>query len=55
MIVIDSENIDSLDSDAIAKKAQEKFLNSKEDLKAFRPEIANPIYSSIPQYKKVNE
>ena len=55
LIVIDSENIDSLDSDAIAKKAQEKFLNSKEDIKAFRPEIANPIYSSIPQYKKVNE
>lgn len=55
LIVIDSENIDSLDSDVIAKKALEKFINSKEDIKAFSPDIANPIYSSIPQYKKVNE
>jgi hypothetical protein len=55
LIVIDSENIDSLDSDVIAKKALEKFINPKEGIKAFSPDIANPIYSSIPQYKKINE
>ena len=53
LIVIDSDDVDNLDSDAVAKKALEMYLNSKNN--SFKPDNANPIYSSIPQYKKVNE
>jgi tRNA A37 threonylcarbamoyladenosine modification protein TsaB len=55
LIIIDSDDVDSLDADAVAKKAIEKYLNSKNNLDSFKPDTANPIYSSIPQYKKVNE
>ena len=55
LIVIDSDDIDGLDSDAVAKKALEKYLDSKNNSDLFKPDTANPIYSSIPQYKKVNE
>ena len=53
LIVIDSDDVDNLDSDTVAKKALEMYLNSKNN--SFKPDTANPIYSSIPQYKKVNE
>jgi hypothetical protein len=33
----------------------EKYLKSKKNIEVFKPDNANPIYSSIPQYKKVNE
>ena len=55
LIVIDSDGIDNLDSDAVAKEALEKYLNSKNNSNSFKPDTANPIYSSIPQYKKINE
>jgi len=55
LIIIDSDDVDNLDADAVAKKAIEKYLNSKNNLDSFKPDTANPIYSSIPQYKKVNE
>jgi tRNA A37 threonylcarbamoyladenosine modification protein TsaB len=55
LIIIDSDDVDSLDADAVAKKAIEKYLNSKNNLDSFKPDTANPIYSLIPQYKKVNE
>ena len=55
LIVIDSDDVDNLDSDVVAKKALEKYLNSKNNSDLFKPDNANPIYSSIPQYKKVNE
>ena len=55
LIIIDSDDVDNLDADAVAKKALEKYLNSKNNLDSFNPDTANPIYSSIPQYKKVNE
>jgi tRNA A37 threonylcarbamoyladenosine modification protein TsaB len=55
LIIIDSDDVDSLDADAVAKKAIEKYLNTKNNLDSFKPDTANPIYSSIPQYKKVNE
>ena len=55
LIVIDSDDVDNLDSDAVAKKALEMYLNSKNNSDSFKPDTANPIYSSVPQYKKVNE
>ena len=55
LIVIDSDGIDNLDSDAVAKEALEKYLNAKNNSNSFKPDTANPIYSSIPQYKKINE
>lgn len=55
LIIIDSDDVDNLDADAVAKKAIEKYLNTKNNLDSFKPDTANPIYSSIPQYKKVNE
>jgi tRNA A37 threonylcarbamoyladenosine modification protein TsaB len=55
LIVIDTDNIDILCSDEVAKKAMEKYLKSKKNIEVFKPDNANPIYSSIPQYKKVNE
>ena len=55
LIVIDTDDIDKIDSDAVAKKALDQYLNSKNNTDSFKPDNANPIYSSIPQYKKVNE
>ena len=55
LIVIDSDGVDKIDSDAVAKKALVHYLNSKNNIGSFKPDNANPIYSSIPQYKKVNE
>ena len=55
LIVIDTDDVDKIDSDAVAKKALDQYLNSKNNLDSFKPDNANPIYSSIPQYKKVNE
>ena len=55
LIVIDTDDVDKIDSDAVAKKALDQYLNSKNNTDLFKPDNANPIYSSIPQYKKVNE
>ena len=55
LIVIDTDDVDKIDSDAVAKKALDQYLNSKNNIDSFKPDNANPIYSSIPQYKKVNE
>ena len=55
LIVIDTDDVDKIDSDAVAKKALDQYLNSKNNTDLFKPDYANPIYSSIPQYKKVNE
>ena len=55
LIVIDTDDIDKIDSNAVAKKALDQYLNSKNNTDSFKPDNANPIYSSIPQYKKVNE
>ena len=55
LIVIDTDDVDKIDSDAVAKKALDQYLNSKNNTDSFKPDNANPIYSSIPQYKKVNE
>jgi tRNA A37 threonylcarbamoyladenosine modification protein TsaB len=55
LIVINSDDIEYIDSDVVAKKALDKYINSKDNTESFRPKNANPIYSSIPQYKKVNE
>ena len=55
LIVIDTDDVDKIYSDAVAKKALDQYLNSKNNIDSFKPDSANPIYSSIPQYKKVNE
>jgi hypothetical protein len=55
LIVINSDDIEYIDSDVVAKKALDKYINSKDNTESFKPNNANPIYSSIPQYKKVNE
>ena len=55
LIVVDTDDVDKIDSDAVAKKALDQYLNSKNNTDSFKPDNANPIYSSIPQYKKVNE
>ena len=55
LIVIDTDDVDKIDSDAVAKKALDQYLNSKNNTDSFKPDNANPIYYSIPQYKKVNE
>ena len=55
LVAHNSDDVDNLDSDAVAKKALEMYLDSKNKSGLFKPDAANPIYSSIPQYKKVNE
>lgn len=55
LIVIDSDDIDSLNADDVAKKALAKYINSNEQAGEFSADKANPIYESIPQYKKINE
>ena len=55
LIVIDTDDVDKIGSDAVAKKALDQYLNSKNNTDSFKPDNANPIYSSISQYKKVNE
>jgi hypothetical protein len=55
LIVINSDDIEYIDSDVVAKKALDKYINSKDNTESFKPNNANPVYSSIPQYKKVNE
>lgn len=55
LIVIDSDDIDSLNADDVAKKALAKYINSNEQSGDFTADKANPIYASIPQYKKINE
>ena len=55
LIVIDSDDIDSLNARDVAKKALAKYVNSNEKSVLFTADKANPIYSSIPQYKKINE
>jgi hypothetical protein len=55
LIVINSDDIEYIDSDVVAKKALDKYINSKDNTESIKPNNANPIYSSIPQYKKVNE
>lgn len=54
-MVIDSENIDDVSSDMVAKEALKEFMESHGENDAFNPEDANPIYISNPQYKKINE
>ena len=55
LIVINSDDVDNLDSDAVDKKALEMYQDSKNNSDSFKPDPAIPIYLSIPQYKKVNE
>ena len=55
LLVIDSENIDDVSSDMVAKEALKDFMESQGENNAFNPEDANPIYISDPQYKKINE
>jgi tRNA A37 threonylcarbamoyladenosine modification protein TsaB len=55
LIVIDSDDIDSLNADDVAKKALFKYVDSNKESVLFTADKANPIYSSIPQYKKINE
>lgn len=55
LIVIDSDDIDSLNADDVAKKALAKYINSNEQAGEFTADKANPIYELIPQYKKINE
>ena len=51
LIVIDSDDVDNLDSDVVAKKALEKYLNSKNNSNSFKPDTANPIYFNTPIQK----
>ena len=55
LIVIDSDDIDSLNADDVAKKALAKYADSNKQSDLFPADKANPIYLSIPQYKKINE
>ena len=55
LIVIDSDDIDSLNADDVAKKALAKYADSNKQSDLFPADRANPIYLSIPQYKKINE
>ena len=55
LIVIDSDDIDSLNADDVAKKALAKYTDSNQQSDLFPADKANPIYLSIPQYKKINE
>ena len=54
-IIIDSDDIDSLNADDVAKKALATYVDSSKQSDLFPADRANPIYLSIPQYKKINE
>ena len=55
LIVIDSDDIDFLNADDVAKKALVKYVDSNKESVLFTADKANPIYSSVLQYKKINE
>jgi len=55
LMAVNTDNIDELSADSIAKLALDSFIQSDCDASLFNPDDANPIYASDPQYKKINE
>ena len=55
LIIVDVEDINNISSDLIAKKANQKFIDSGMKADLFKPKDANPTYTEETQYKKIHE